>query len=115
MSTSLPYHTQSIREYQYESIDYGDGCIICHIRRKYFYCNKCNSPHVTVCISKERFIRGEKTGNKLSFLKVPVHRMYCKECQSVTIENISFLSSPKSRITKSLERTIIELRSEMSI
>lgn len=116
MSTSLLYHTQGIREYQFEHYGpYINGNVVCYIRRKYFYCSKCNCPQVSVNIIKERTIRGENIGNKLFYLKVPVHRMYCKNCQSVTIENLSFLSSPKARITKSMERTIIELRSEMSI
>lgn len=115
MSTSLLYHTQCIREYQYESTEYDNGHVVFNIRRKFFYCSKCNSPEVSVCISRERLINGEKIGNKLFFLRVPVHRMYCCQCKSVTTENISFLSSPKARITRSLERTIVELRSEMSI
>ena len=41
--------------------------------------------------------------------------MYCTECKTTTTEKLSFLSSPKARITKSMERTIVELRQKMSI
>ncbi|HBM16644.1 MAG TPA: ISL3 family transposase [Lentisphaeria bacterium] len=115
MSTSLLYHTQCIRDYQYESTEYKDGHVIFNIRRKFFNCSKCNCPQVSVTISRERLIKGEKIGRKLFFLKVPVHRIYCSQCKSTTIENVSFISSPKARITRSLERTIVELRSEMCI
>lgn len=115
MSTSLLYHTQCIREYQYESTEYDKGQVVFNIRRKFFNCSNCNCPQVSVTISRERLIRGEKIGNKIFSLRVPVHKMYCSQCKSLTTENISFLSSPKARISRSLERTIVELRSKMSI
>ena len=115
MSNSLLYHTQSIRDYQHESSEYGNGRVIFNIRRKFFCCFKCNSPKVSVCVVKERLIKAEKLGNKLLSVRVPVHRVYCCDCKSTTIEKISFLSAPKARITRSLERTIIEPRSEMII
>jgi transposase len=44
-----------------------------------------------------------------------IHRVYCKDCKYRSIENIHFLSHPKTRLTRSLERTILELRQHMSI
>ena len=115
MSTSLLYHTQCVRNYQYESSEYGDGEVIWNIRRKSFRCDKCRYPGVSVAVTRERLIKGERIGNKHFFLRVPVHRIYCSECKNTTIEQLPFLSSSKARITKTLERTIIELRSKMSI
>ena len=115
MSTSLLYHTQCIRDYQYESSEYENGNIIWNIRRKSFCCCKCGYPGVSIAVTRERLIKGERIGNKHFFLRVPVHRIYCSECNNTTIEQLPFLSSPKARITKTLERTIIELRSKMSI
>ena len=43
------------------------------------------------------------------------HRVYCKDCKYRSIENIHFLSHPKTRLTRSLERTVLELRQHMSI
>ncbi len=43
------------------------------------------------------------------------HRIYCTRCKSREMEHIPFLSQPWSRMTKSLERTILELRQHMSI
>jgi len=115
VSTSLLYHTQCIRNYQYESSEYAYGDVIWNIRRKSFYCNKCGYPGVSISVTRERLIKGEKIGNKLFFLRVPIHRTYCAECKTTTTEKLPFLSSPKARITKSLERTLIELRPKMSI
>jgi len=115
VSTSLLYHTQCVRNYQYESSEYGDGEVIWNIRRKSFCCDKCGYPGVSIAVRRERLIKGERIGNKHLFLRVPVHRIYCSECKNTTIEQLPFLSSPKARITKSLERTIIELRPKMSI
>ena len=111
MSSSLLYHTQCIRDYQYESSEYGNCEVIWNIRRKSFCCNKCGYPGVSIIVARERLIKGEQT----LFSESPYSRIYCSECKNITIENISFLSSSKARITKSLERTIIELRPKMSI
>ena len=43
------------------------------------------------------------------------HRIYCTRCKNRGMEHIPFLSQPWSRMTKSLERTILELRQHMSI
>lgn len=115
MSTSLLYHTQGIQGYQYEFCEYFNGEVVWNIRRKSFCCDNCGFPAVSVFVSRERLIKGEKIGNKVFSLKIPVHRIYCSKCKTMATEKIPFLSSSKSRITKSLERTIIELRSKMSI
>ena len=73
MSTSLLYHTQCVRNYQYESSEYGDGEVIWNIRRKSFRCDKCRYPGVSVAVTRERLIKGERIGNKHFFLRVPVH------------------------------------------
>ena len=44
-----------------------------------------------------------------------VHRLYCHNCQMRGLEHIPFLSHPKARISKSLERTILEMRQYASI
>lgn len=115
MSTSLLYHTSNIRDYQYISTQYIKGSIVWNIISKNFRCNHCCSSRVSVCLLKKRLISAGKISRKNLLLKVSMHRMYCNDCKKTSIENISFISSPKARITKSLERTILDLRSEMSI
>ncbi|OQA81381.1 MAG: hypothetical protein BWY31_03767 [Lentisphaerae bacterium ADurb.Bin242] len=43
------------------------------------------------------------------------HRLYCRNCHSREMEHIPFLSHPKSRLTQSLERTILELQPHLSV
>jgi transposase len=62
-----------------------------------------------------RQVHGLSYGTKTLYFEFTVHRIYCLKCQTRQIEHFPFLSHPKSRITKALERTIIELRAEMSI
>lgn len=115
MSTSLLYHTQGVRGYQYESAQYGKGYVLCNIRRTSFRCEECGYSGVSAYVSRQREIKGEKFGNKLLLLNIPVHRIYCPKRKTLSTEKIPFLSSPMARITRSLERSIVELRSEMSI
>ena len=44
-----------------------------------------------------------------------VHRIYCHNCKRRELEHIPFLSHPKARMNKALERTILELRPHMSL
>jgi hypothetical protein len=48
-------------------------------------------------------------------LELTIHRLYCHSCHHREIEHIPFLSHPKPRLTKALERTILELRPHISI
>jgi transposase len=117
MSTSLMYFTQGIRGFQHESFDFSrkHGTVYQKIVRKDLRCPECNGSKVTAKWLRTRDIKGVKSGRwQLCFI-IDVHRIYCHECGSWTVEKLPFLSSSKSRITKELERSIVELRSEMSI
>lgn len=48
-------------------------------------------------------------------LHIKMHRLKCHDCGCFRMEELSFISSPASRVTKAVERGIIELRKEMSI
>ena len=54
-------------------------------------------------------------GSSKVYFEFDVHLIYCHNCQHRRLESRPFLSHSKSRITKQLERSVIELRSEMSI
>ena len=61
-------------------------------------------------------IRGEPLGScRKVVLVFSIHRLYCHCCHHRETEHIPFLSHPKARLTKALERTILELRPHMSI
>ena len=44
-----------------------------------------------------------------------VHRIYSHHCHKRSVEVIPFLSHPKARLTNGFERTILELREQVSI
>jgi len=48
-------------------------------------------------------------------LEFTAHRLYCRNCHCRAMEHISFLSHPQARLPRSLELTILELCSHLSI
>lgn len=115
MSTSLMYHTQQIRGFQHTSLKFEDNKVIQCIKRKNFTCSFCRSNKVKLKPLRIRQIQALPYGLKKTYFEFTIHRIYCLKCKRRQIEKIPFLSYPKSRITQALERTIVELRSEMSI
>ena len=131
MSTSLAYHTQGIVGFQHHSFQYSEGKVIQRLKRKEFRCPKCF--HCSVMKRKEfrcpkcfhcsvsahhyrtRRIQGLPYGSMSLYFEVELHRIYCPHCRALSVEELPFLSHPKARITKALERTILELRPEMTI
>ena len=49
------------------------------------------------------------------YFEVELHRIYCPRCRALSVEELPFLSHPNAKITKALERMIIELPPEMRI
>ncbi len=115
MSVNL-YYTQRIRGFQQEKIKYFQKSVKIILKRTKHQCPRCGSESVTVVPFRVRQIRGESLGYcRHVILEFTIHRVYCHECHHRELEHIHFLSHPKSRLTKSLERTILELRQHMSI
>jgi transposase len=115
MTTSAIYHIQGIKKFKHISTKYKNGNCHQKIEASEHSCPKCGSPEVSLYAVRERIIRGQNLGRKKVFLHVQIHRLYCKKCQVTSYENLDFLPHPKSRLTSSLARTIIELRKEMTI
>ena len=115
MSTSLMYNTQGIRNFQHVSYRFKENCVIQRIRRKCYLCPKCGSKAVTKEYLRTRQVKGLLYGSKRMVFEFDVHRLYCLKCRERQVEDFEFLSHRKSRITKSLERTIIEMRPKMCI
>ena len=115
MSTSLMYHTQCVREFQHQSYQFSEGKVIERIVRKNFRCPECNSSAVNVYPIRTRRIQALPYGTMELYFEVDVHRIYCPKCGREFAETLPFLSHPKARITTALERTLIELRPEMTI
>ena len=115
MSVSL-YHTQRIRGFQQQSVKYSGRTMIIALKRTKFNCPWCGSLDVEPMAVSKRKIHAEPMGFcRKVILKLTTHRLYCHDCRIRVMEHIHFLSHPKSRLTRSLERTILELRQHMSI
>lgn len=115
MSTSLAYHTQGIIGFQHQSFKYSEEVVVQRLERKEFRCPQCFNSSVKVYPIRTRKIQGVPYGTKPTYFELDIHRIYCPKCQLSTVEKIPFISHPKARITSALERTIIELRPEMTI
>ena len=55
------------------------------------------------------------TGSKQHVFRVQMHRLRCHDCNAYLMEDIPFTSGSHSRITRSLERSVLEVRKHMSI
>lgn len=115
MSVNL-YHTQCIRGFQQEEVKYCGRVMICKLKRTRFYCPCCGSQEVIPEVLSRRQVHGEPMGRcRKVLLEFTSHRLYCRTCHCRKMEHIPFLSHPKSRLTRSLERTVLELRPHLSI
>ena len=110
------YYTQRVRGFQQESEKYTAESATFSLRRTQHRCPRCGSSEVVATPYRRRSIRGEPLGSCREVrLEFTVHRLYCSCCKSRTMEHIPFLSHPKARISRALERTILELRPQMSL
>ena len=114
MSTTILYHTQGIRDFKHVGYRFHDGIVEQTIERKEHRCTLCGSHHVSTYKRGTRIVTGLPIGSKGLWLKFDVHDLYCHDCGGRASEQFSFLSTPKSRITKLLERTVVEYHSCMS-
>ena len=117
MSTSLLYHTQGTRDFQCESVNFSGGRVTARISRYpgRFECRQCGSRDVTATSVGHRIIRGLPMGRMQCDLQVIMHRLRCHDCHSFQMERLPFIPRQKARFTSALARTVVELRSEMSI
>ena len=110
------YYTQGIREFQAENIQYTEKRAIIHLVRKKQRCPVCKTKDVTLEDLFERDVRGMQIGLIREVrLIYTQHRIYCHRCHARYMEPIPFLSHPKARLTSAFERTILELREQVSI
>lgn len=112
--------TQGIYGFQAENAVYSEvpgGVRVARVRliRSGFRCPSCGHCNVAVYNERDREIAGMPVGRMHLVLNVTVHRIYCPVCATTHYEQIPFLPSSTARVTRQMERTIIELRHEMSI
>jgi len=117
MSTSLIYHTQGLREYKYISTKYHASEVHINIeqKRKFLKCVNCGSKNVSAVRIKDRKIKGLPVGAKKTVFVVKIRRLKCHDCGADKQEAVPCTPSEKVRYTKSILRTVLELRPKMSI
>ena len=106
------YYTQKVRGFQQEKVKYSKESAEISLKRTKHQCPYCGSAAAAVEPIRRRRIRGKP---RKVVLELTIHRLYCLRCHHREMEHIPFLSHPKARLTKALERTILELRPHMSI
>ena len=110
------YYTQKVRGFQQKHVEYLQEKVVYELKRTEQRCPKCGAKDVFAELLGERMIRGVPMGVcREVYLRHAVHRIYCHRCHERSMEHIPFLSHSKARLTKSFERTILELRQHMSI
>lgn len=112
MSTSLLYHTQGIRGFQFLNFKYEANKVIAEIIKsdnKHNKCSCCHSRNVRATTVGYRYIRGLPMGSKLFDIKARLHRIRCKECGLFLMEKLDFLPEQKVHYTKRLDRNKIKL------
>ena len=117
MSTSLLYHTQGTKDFQFQAFKYSGGRLTARIVRSpdRFECSRCGRREVTATPVGTRRIRGLPMGSKQCDLQVQMHRVRCHQCGAYLTEVLPFLPNQKARVTRALARSVVELRPEMSI
>ena len=85
------------------------------IERTKFRCPHCGSEEVSIYFERHRMVRGVANANIPVVIRFGAHRIYCRDCGERSYEEFKFLPGSKSHITSQLARTIVALRSEMSI
>lgn len=117
MSNTLLYHSVGIKDFDHVRYSRTSGVIEETITRQRdkFYCSACHSHSVTATRVGARRIKAPRLGTLEWILIVESHRVRCHDCGAYLMEELPFISHPKARMTRSLERTILNLRAEMSI
>ncbi len=117
MSTSLLYHTQGLRDYNFKSCDYEGKTVRIRVEQKpsKLCCTVCGSRNFSTAFVKKREIKGVPIGTKFTVFVVRIRRLRCRDCGYDRQEAIPCAPSSKVQYTKTLARSVIELRSKMSI
>ena len=89
--------------------------LIISIGRRHAACPFCGSDKAKCYKASLRLIQCQGFGRLKAFIEVDVHHIYCPECRSMHCEHLEFLTNPRARITRALEKDIVERRRKESI
>ena len=117
MSISILQHTQGIIGYQLHRTEFKGDLCIAHISKKpnKQQCVACKSFNVTATFINERVVKALPMGIKTTHFSIRMHRLACHGCQAYRMEETQFISASTSRVSKYLERLVVDLRQHMSI
>lgn len=117
MSISLLQHTQSIIGFKHKKFEYKGHCVFQYLewKAKKFLCPCCNSSDTKSKVVNQRKVKGLDSGSKEFYVVFDHYRVRCKECGAHVMQKLNFIPTQKSRISKQLARSIIELREHMTI
>jgi len=110
-------YTQGVWGYQVDSTGSresgGRRCLVVSLSLASRHCPECGSTEVSAYPERVREIHALPAGRCPVLLRVAVSKDYCLDCGHVWREHPAFTSSPTSRITRQLERTVVELCHDM--
>jgi len=117
MSTSLLYHTQYTRDYNFISWDYAGESVVASIKLKKSAkkCTQCKSLNTSCSFVKTRKINALPIGRKKCYFILYVYRLRCADCNSFVQEPNTLCPSEKKCYTKAVVQEVLELRREMTI
>lgn len=94
---SFLYHGFGLKDVDYLKTSYEGGAIYIHVKTKdeKLCCSLCGSKNVTKKGSIHRIFRTVPIGLKAVFIETDVHRLYCKECDLVRQESLSWADKKK--------------------
>ena len=116
MSTSLLYHSFSIRGYKYVRTQYQGGEVIFTIRQnlKSCRCEACGSHDVRSRGHVERRFRSVPIGSRPTSVVLAIPRVECQACGVVRQVEVAF-ADVRRTYTKAFERYALELSRRMTI
>lgn len=110
MSTSLLYQMFGIEGYTYQATDYVQGSAVFRI------CQEAGELRCPICGCRDvlrrgtilRTIRSLPIGSRLTWIRIPVQRVWCSCCQAVRQVRLQFVDPFKS-YTRAFERYVLDL------
>lgn len=117
MHTSDIFYTQGIAGFYVKCTQFLSGVVRVILKKsssKASSCAVCGSMNVKTRQQGIRQIKGLRTGSKHVIFDVPIIRTDCLDCEKSCREELPFVNK-WARQTKAVERTVVELRPEMSI
>lgn len=110
MPTSLVYHGWGAVGYDVIRVKYDHGQVTFHLRTQAgrLRCSSCASGDVVRAGLVPRFLRAAPIGDRAVFLALHLHRVSCKACGALGVEQIR-IADPRKSYTKRLAQFVLML------